>query len=87
MVTGNIWTKSTVGTHGKSITIKDKSPFILIHLSFLSTFGNFQGLINLHFRLVVERTNATCREEEFSCHEKPFCVELSWVCDGEKVTR
>ena len=37
--------------------------------------------------MVVDRANLTCKPGEFSCREQPFCVERTWLCDGEKVAR
>ena len=31
-------------------------------------------------------TNLTCKHTEFACRERPFCVDNSWLCDGDKVS-
>ena len=41
--------------------------------------------INCGERLVVDRANVSCQPGEFACRENPFCVENTWLCDGEKV--
>ena len=43
--------------------------------------------INCGERLVVDRANVTCKPGEFPCRDQPFCVERTWLCDGEKVAR
>ena len=30
-------------------------------------------------------SNTTCKSSEFTCRERPYCVEATWVCDGDKV--